>query len=855
MAHSNPAIQSILESRYFLRDETGKLLESDPSEMFARVAVAVAKAEKEDNIIGSAESFWQQEFFNLMADNKFLPNTPLLISAGKNYSGVTFAACNVLDIPDSMDGIFDTLKKGAIIFKYGGGLGIDFSSLREKNALVSSTGHASSGPLSFMCVYNEMTNCVAQAGVRRGGILAGFRVDHPDILEFISCKDKLNEFTNFNLSVIITDKFMEAVKDDSVWWLCSPLDRDDPFSPVETVKARDLWDKIVEHAWKTGEPGLIFIDEANRQHPYKDKKKHEIKCYNLCGEVNLEHAESCTLGSINLMAYIKEDSIGKPPYTNYWFDWDTLAEDIPTMVRFLDDVIDVNPYPLPEIEDVTKKSRKIGLGIMGWADCLIKMKIPYDSDEAIKLAEELMALIANKSREASHLLAIEKGNFPAWEESTYIIPMRNLSRNAIAPTGTLSRICGCSGGIEPNFAWQTHHKLEGHEYDEVHPVYAEREKEEGGKLSWPLPKYMKTSNDIEPIWHLKMQAAFQKYTDNSVSKTINLPTESTIDDVSKIYMWAWENKLKGITIYRNNSRENQPLNKIITLDSYKDPRFPVTDEDIINQPSPLQEVIDKINFEKFNENISRIKQKIYDEVMFSSEEEKEIIANSSDSYLPGKYNYVITEPYKEQPTQTITVTNNFSRPKDTQDTIKDIREYIYPYRKRGPITVGVTHKIDTNKGKAYITINYSEYHDVPVEIFVRLGYASTASEQAMAEYIGRLISVMLKYNLPLECIVKQGEKVYGDVVFWYMQKSFTSLPKLISHLLGFTFEEALAMAEIDIDSMLDNGNDVFYDEAFSNALEPLPQNGDYCYKCQTYSVINEGGCKICTNCLEEKCGG
>ena len=1098
MPHEKEHIQKLLEDRYYLRDEEGNLLEHSPEEMFARVSVAIAVAEKdEQNPYGYLkQEEWQKKFFDLMVQNKFLPNTPTLINAGKNNPG-SFSACFVLPVNDSMEGIFDAVKKAALISKAGGGVGFNFGNLREKGSLVKSTGHRSSGPISFMRVFDTMCDTISQGGVRRGAMIAVLPVWHPDIEEFISCKDDGVTFSNFNISVGITDEFMEAVESDNDFALKSPVD-----GLVKYISAKHLWNQIVEHAHKTGDPGLFFLDTVNKAHPLEEKIEapnpclhgstllvdktglkridegdgefyrawktgeketvkvtlssgQEIICtpdhllmtatgfveakdtlnmfivtdtpfnfiggeetldekyvlagflfgdgykcgngegysvklspekepdvalmleqagfnrqnsgayykklsgvfgnewygtsceyktlpkeiladytklraflkglfeangsvhsgritykttskklaqeiqvalnvlniksyttinkakntkftngtyeckqsYDLnigdiysianfrffigfisknktskidsidrnvgsrkypkvvsvlpyqvtdvydfsmysdvtkwnnangigvhnCGELPLRKYESCNLGSINLMAYLKQEfAPNNDGLTDSWyeFDWDKLEEDIPTMVRFLDDVIEVNPYPLPEIEKATKESRKIGLGIMGWADCLIKMKIPYDSDIAIDLAEELMEFIYEESLQASRDLAIEKGSYPLSQHET--IEQRNATLLTVAPTGTLSRIAGVSSGIEPIFAWETHHNLEGHEYDETHWALEEIHKQEAqynsDNVRIPRPKWMKTASEIAPAWHLRMQTAFQKHVDNSISKTINLPSTATVDDVHEIYRRAWEMGLKGITIYRDGSKENQPLNNIELLKGdYLDLDF-------------LQDV-----------------------------------------HMLEKQNKKVLEAIAKVPPLMM---NDFVPTKTTSSL-----------KKRGPVAVGVTHKVDTGKGKIYVTVNYSEYHAEPVEVFIRLGHLATPSESALAEWSGRLLSLMLKYNLPINDIVKQGNKVYSDMVFWYNKKSFCSFPKLISHLLSYTFEEAMEMAEMDLDSMkefpvIDSTDEDRYDIITAGDS----QTREYCYNCGTYGMIKEGGCSVCENCGFENCG-
>lgn len=773
MAHKLPHIQKLLEDRYYLRDEEGNLVENDPSEMFGRVAYAISKAENTKD----KQDYWAARFSGLMNGNKFLPNTPTLINAGKKRPG-SFSACFVLPVEDSMDGIFKAVKDAAIIMKAGGGVGFNFGRLREKGAIVKTTGHESSGPISFMKVFDSACETISQGGVRRGAMIGILPVWHPDIEEFIEMKSDGVTFSNFNISVGITDEFMKAVEEDRDYFLYHYLN--DPGTEPIKIKAKELWNKIVEQAHKTGDPGLFFLDTVNRAHPLEEL----IESPNPCGEIPLRAYESCNLGSINLMTYLKEiqPNTEKLPIGGYEFNWNALEEDIPTMVRFLDDVIDVNPFPLPEIEKASKESRKIGLGIMGWADCLIKMKIPYDSQEALDLAEKLMGLIYEVAEAASWDLAAEKGGYPLAGDGEQD-GKRNATLLTVAPTGTLSRIAGVSSGIEPIFAWRTHHKLADREYDETHWAYKPYEE----KINSPIdkgqglifPNYMKTANKISWEWHLKMQAAFQKYVDNSISKTINLPSEATVEDVGFIYGTAWKLGLKGITVYRDGSKDYQPLSNLATGGTIK--------------------------------------------------LEKPIEVDNTDYIPKAEYEKVC-------------------------DFLEVLKNKPPKLRQRGPVAVGVTHKVDTGRGKIYITINYSEYHAEPVEVFIRLGHLSTPTEAALAEWSGRIISLLLKYDVPLESIIRQGNKVYGDTIFWYNQQSFCSLPKLISHLLGFTFEEALDMADLDFDAFLENGDEYYEDnEAVEEKKEELSAYG-YCYNCGSYGMIGESGCKVCNNCGYEECG-
>lgn len=757
MTHQNKAIQKLLEDRYYLRDKKGNLLESTPTQIFDRVARTVAVAEElyTDNPVTLGS--WYSKFYQLMYENKFLPNTPLLINAGKDAG--TYSGCFYLDVEDSMESIFDTVKKAAIISKGGGGVGFNFSNLREKGAIVKSTGHKASGPVSFMQVFNTMCDTISQGGVRRGAMIALLNIDHPDIEEFICCKDDGASFTNFNISVAVTDEFMECLGEDDGWDLYSP--KGEQLDPVKSVKAGDLWNLICEHAWKTGEPGVVFIDHMKKDDP-------EINGCNPCGEIGLRNAESCNLGSINLIAYVKSTQVSAYDKEDkkIWFDFDELKKDIPTMVRFLDDVIDVNHFPTPEIEEATKKTRKLGLGVMGWADTLIKLNIPYDSDAAIELAEKIIYEIFVQANTYSDKLGIEKGTYPDNKHGEGGM-RRNMTLLCVAPTGTISRIAGVSSGIEPVFAWKTHHKLADMEYDERHwalddfSVWPEGEE---------FPSHMKTASEIAPEWHLKHQATFQKYIDNSVSKTINLPNEYKMEDINEIFLEAYNSGCKGITVYRDGSRDNQPL-----TDNTKDRKEDFGESEI----ETINYVQQKINLEK-------------------------------------------------------------------------------TYRNRGAVAMGSTHKIKTPKGKVYVTINYARTQPEPIEIFIRLGYTATPNELNLADWCARMISLCLKHNVPLEKIIKQSEKIFGDSSFIYMGRLWTSLPQCIGHLLGFSWQQTLDMIgledtyeddDLDWEVTTTQGESVVY---VTPSLETVSVY-EHCYVCGQDKVVREAGCKVCTNCGDEAC--
>ena len=557
---------TVLEKRYLVKDENGKNIETVEG-MFERVAGAVAQADLHYNSQGDTEAT-KKKFYDMMTNLEFLPNSPTLMNAGKELGQLS--ACFVLPVGDSMEEIFEAIKQAALIHKSGGGTGFSFSRLRASGSTVRTTGGVASGPVSFMRVFNMATEAVKQGGTRRGANMGILRIDHPDVLDFIDCKKNNADITNFNISVGITEEFMHAVENHQPYKLIDPKNKE----VVGELDAREVFNKIVESAWRNGEPGIIFLDRLNRDNVVPSQG--EIESTNPCGEQPLLPYESCNLGSINLVNMLAKKN-GK-----YQLDYKKLENTVKSAVHFLDNVIEVNKYPLEQIDFTTKQTRKIGLGVMGWADMLLYMGIPYDSDEAVELAEKVMDFITEKGRKESMALAKERGSFPLFSESIFASgePLRNATITTIAPTGTLSIIAGCSSGVEPVFAYVfIRNVMDGTEMIEVNPVLREILEERGlytdelmkkiakegslahiSEIPEDIRRVFVCSHDVSPLYHVKMQAAFQRHTDNAVSKTVNFTHDATVEEVEEVYMLAYKLDCKGVTIYRDGSRDSQVLN-------------------------------------------------------------------------------------------------------------------------------------------------------------------------------------------------------------------------------------------------------------------------------------------------------
>lgn len=588
--------KKVLEKRYLKRDKDGNCIEK-PEDMFRRVADTIAAG---DLKFGKSEADVKKlsdRFYKAITSRYFMPNSPTLMNAGRELGQL--AACFVLPVEDSLEGIFETVKNTALIHKSGGGTGFSFARLRPKNSVVKSTMGVSSGPVSFMEVFNAATEAVKQGGTRRGANMGILRVDHPDIIDFINCKSDNNKLNNFNISVAITDKFMEAYLNGTDYDLINPQNNE----VVGRMNAKEVFDLIVDGAWRNGEPGIVFIDKMNADNP--TPLVGAIESTNPCGEVPLLPYEACNLGSINLGLMMKETSNG------WEVDWDLLAETTKTAMRFLDNVIAVNNYPLPQISEMVQNNRKIGLGVMGWADMLMKMGISYNSEEGTKLAGQVMEFIDYISKKESIEMAKERGSFnnfkgSIYDQDNYLFNkykgksagkisdeqwaeidanikkygLRNATTTCIAPTGTISMIASASGGVEPLFGLVFSRLImDGTEMLEVNPIFKDYMVSHGLYSEEMMSKIAKegtiahidgvsdeiknifaTAHDVTPYWHVKMQAAFQLHTDNAVSKTVNFVESATREDIKEAYILAYKNNLKGITVYRNNSRQFQPMN-------------------------------------------------------------------------------------------------------------------------------------------------------------------------------------------------------------------------------------------------------------------------------------------------------
>ncbi|MBI5360739.1 MAG: vitamin B12-dependent ribonucleotide reductase [Planctomycetes bacterium] len=773
-----PNAVKVLQKRYLRKDKDGRIDET-VEELFSRVAKNIALAEKKFNKHADVQ-YWEKAFYEVITSLEFMPNSPTLMNAGRELQQLS--ACFVLPIGDSIDSIFEIIKNAALIHKSGGGTGFAFSNIRPKNDIVSTSHGMSSGPISFMKVFNEATEAINQGGFRRGANMSILRVDHPDIMEFITVKSDQTQLNNFNLSVGITEDFMNKVERDEDFDLVNPRSK----KVVQKLKAKEVFDKIVDEAWKSGEPGIVFLDRLNADNP--TPKIGKIESTNPCGEQPLLPYESCNLGSINLAKMVTAD--GEINYAR-------LEKVVDLAVRFLDNVIEMNNYPLVEIERMTKSNRKIGMGVMGFADMLISMGIPYNSEKAIKTANEVMGFINQKSKQMSMKLAVERGAFPNFHDSIYAdkgdSPIRNATTTTIAPTGTISIIAGASSGIEPLYAVAyIRNVLDGEELVEVHPMFEKIARERGfysnelmkeiahhGTVQdiKEIPEDVKsvfiTAHDITPTDHVMMQSEFQKHTDNAVSKTVNFKNTASREDIAKVYFLSFKSGCKGVTVYRDGCRQNQ----VLTTGKRK---------------------------------------------------EAEKAASAGTSAM-------------ETDTSIITQQHLMPAPKPRPD-----------------LTQGVTRKMRTGCGNIYVTLNYDE-NNKPFEVFSIMGKAGGCAA-SQSEAIARLISFALRSGAELTEVVKQLKGISCHSIAWGKSGKILSCADAIAKALEMSVQNVPAnIAAQTLAAAAPVQTPVKEKQAVVSAVKSKKNHDADTLKkgaCPDCGGIleHENGCVTCKGCGYSECG-
>ncbi len=807
--------KTVLETRYLHKSAGGQLIETCGG-AFWRVATDIARGSEPWESAIAIEQL-KRDYYTAMARLEFMPNSPTLMNAGKN-NGLQYSACYVLPVGDSMKEIFETNKRAALIHQSGGGTGFAFSRLRPAGDLVGSTGGVASGPISFLEVFNASTESVKQGGTRRGANMGILRIDHPDIMDFIYCKRNLNErnqvaydaaagslpaerreslkkallesqISNFNISVGITDKFMRALERDEEYELTSPRTGE----VVQRLRAREVFDRITECAWETGDPGMVFLDRINAGPANPVPSMGPIEATNPCGEQPLYPNEACNLGSLNLLKFIKAPA-GRPvanghtPGLAEYIDWDHLERISRLAVRFLDDVINVNPYPDDLIDEAVKANRRIGLGVMGWSDLLVQLGIPYDSEEAVQLGEQMMAFINRVAHDQSERLAEVRGPFPNWSKSIYKDgkPIRNSTVTTIAPTGTISIISGCSSGIEPLFAlvFDRRGSLDGKLSLETNPMFAEIAQREGfwseelarqvrskgtARAVAAIPERWQTvfgtAHDIAPEWHVKMQAAWQKNTDNAVSKTINLSHDATLTDVANAYLLAYQTGCNGITVYRDGCKEG-----VLHVGSGEE-------ED---EPS------DRVDTAPFAST-------------WSPEHDDSLIA---------------------------------SRPRALR---------------------GTTYEIETPLGTAYITINHDE-HGEPFEVFVNQGRAGS-DIAPLSVAIGKLASLVLRMPSSLSPRARMEEMVHklrglgGATSTGFGADRTRSLPDAFARVLEEHLEEMATPGMATRAASTPSASVTAKQVASGTGLK---LSGAFCPDCGM-ALVHEEGCDKCFSCGYSRC--
>lgn len=728
--------RTVLEKRYLVKDKTGKPVET-PEDMFWRVATTIAEADRKYGATDKQIEKTANQFYELMTQRRFEPNSPTLMNAGRPLGQLS--ACFVLPVDDALSngssGIYDTLRSMALIHQSGGGTGFSFSRLRSRGAMVRSTTGVASGPISFMELYDASTDAVKQGGTRRGANMGILRVDHPDVMEFIASKEDLTKITNFNISVAITTKYMEALKVGGNYDLIDPSTK----KVVGQMNAQEVWDKMIEGAWRTGEPGVFFIDEANKYNPVPHLGAYEAT--NPCGEQPLLAYDVCNLGSINVGYYVNDGKM----------DWKSFAKDIHLSTRFLDNVIDANKYPLPEIDSLSKRIRRIGLGVMGFADALIRLGVVYDSPEGVEFGRKVMEYVDVEGKKASAQLAEERGAFPEWAQSIWgpdataardengarlrpEMKLRNCNVTTVAPTGTISIIAGCSSGLEPLFAVAFMRNQAGVMMPDVNEHFIAIAKKEGWYSDALMERIAKTgsvihsevpakwqqvfatANNIAPEWHIKMQAAFQDHCDSAISKTTNFSHAATREDVKKIYELAYEMKCKGVTVYRDGSRDGQVLSTGATADA------------AAKRDGKVEDAASRQELADLNERLA--------EVQSSNERLQRLLFDAEAENLQRR--------------------QKRSRP----DVLKSTA-----IRKETPLGTMFVHITEDDKGQ-------------PFEVFINLGKAG-GSAMADAEAMGRLVSLALRSGIPIQQVHRQLRGISSDRAVGLGPNKVLSVPDAI----------------------------------------------------------------------------
>ena len=821
---------TVLEKRYLVKDDRGKPAER-PEEMFWRVAATIAAPDRQYGASEGAVEAVAEEFYRVMAERKWMPNSPTLMNAGRPLGQLS--ACFVLPVADSLSngasGIYDTLRSMALVHQSGGGTGFSFSRLRPKNDVVRSTMGVASGPVSFMSLYDASTDVVKQGGTRRGANMGILRVDHPDIMDFVTCKSDTSKITNFNISVAVTRKFMEAVKNGTSYDLIHPKTG----AVVGQLDARTVFADIIHGAWATGEPGVFFIDEANRYNPVPHLGAYEAT--NPCGEQPLLAYDVCNLGSINVGVFVHNGQL----------DWDGLRQTVHLCTHFLDNVIDANKYPLPEIDSLAKRIRRIGLGLMGYADALVRLGIPYDSDEGVAFGRELMRFIDEESKVESERLAEQRGVFAEWEQSIWgpeascardehgerIRPerrLRNCNLTTVAPTGTISILAGCSSGIEPLFAvaflrnqagvlmpdvnedFVGYAKEGGWHSDELMKQIAEQGHIHFDAVPAAIQRVFVTAHDVTPEWHIRTQAAFQEYTDSAISKTCNFPESAAEEDVRAIYELAYALNCKGVTVYRDNSRPMQVLSTGSTAKEVQK-----------NGATAGQNVTGGRPATDFERDLAELKGQL-------AEKEAELERTRRDLHV--------------------------AEAENAQRRLK---------RSRPDMLRGMTRRMETPLGTAYVTITEDD-RGQPFEVFISLGKAG-APLMADVEAIGRLISLALRSGIPMAEIHRQLRGISSDKVIGLGPNKVMSVPDAIGIAIEKWMQEKHDGVQQDlltpggaVMSSHAKAVEVKLPSASMGGMQPLSARQDptlvgACPDCGSQMEYAEG-CVKCHVCGYSECG-